>query len=1042
MAKDSWVPPSDLSSLDVLEVQALLNTLSNLIDDYESTPIDGSSMDESQRLMERRSQTLQRIDDTKSELDKVLAADKGPDGPPFDGGGQELTSETPIEDTRNEATLLKLDVSHGVLDFDPETVRYDIDLEGDVERLIVTAVAADPRAVIEVVSASPDSNWGHAISCSDGAFAVPILNGDDTIVSIRVSTEDGETSQTYTVNVTNAGFDDIVVSDIHLSDGEIVFDPLVSKYESIVENSVHSLTITPMLSDPRAAVRIVANDEIGSVVDVVTLVDGSFKIPSLPVGQTLVSIAVGAEAAPISDAYVIAVIRRANADVTLNSLSLSAGTLDFDPRQTEYNVDLPAEIENMDIVPETTHGGATVSVAAQLQDTGPTAGLDSQDGVFRVTGIGEGRSVVTLSVVSEDKTASQDYVLHIVRHSGAGTNLERLLWSRVMHDDIAGAYWIAESLQARQLPAPVPPLLLMAVQGARWLSPVWDQYVEDLAAIVSEVSISDDEDSHVLLRLAASIRPSLVAPETNLLAWVSSPRCLPEIEMLVSAVRDFASRGYALRSELINPGQGDEALQTLISAASADLRLWLDEARQHHTRFARANSVWQHLCSNGLLSAMLPHVIHDNREQVEMVRSNLAEMDRENAAIETINQIDRSLLGHSVPKADITGTARTWLLRRMREATTRITLWCELVELERAARQQDAGNWLQEQVLILREKIRVQYPNAIAALLRLSADSDNASLAASAQCMARSLDDLLDHLGLSIHIGPRHATTAIVEDLRTINAKAGSSQGGEASLGFLHAAVAKRLLWLPAVDLDDSGWPTRQSQLPDLPSEDLSLDDAIRVRIENDDFRFFDFLSSGVAHDRQLVLRDAYGHELKAAQDTLYDRIPKVREEVEQAANDGVIEYEGAQWNSLVGQLADIDVEQTLNFRFVHDSLQRIRNSVREDRERRREELIAEWAQLSLAFKEGAPADAAFLADSQNIFRLASAPTSPDIRVMEDCVSGLRNYRSGEHPNLPITPRRDHRNRLEDFLSFADEISDPQSYAAESKGLKMLLRGN
>ena len=175
LARDSWVPPLDLNSLDVLEVQALLNTLSNLIDDYESTPIDGSSMDESQRLMERRSQTLRRIDDTKSELDKVLAADKGPDGPPFDGDGQELTSETPIEDARNEATLLKLDVSHGVLDFDPETVRYNIDLEGDVETLIVTAVAADPRAVIEVVNASPDSNWGHAISCSDGAFAVPIL---------------------------------------------------------------------------------------------------------------------------------------------------------------------------------------------------------------------------------------------------------------------------------------------------------------------------------------------------------------------------------------------------------------------------------------------------------------------------------------------------------------------------------------------------------------------------------------------------------------------------------------------------------------------------------------------------------------------------------------------------------------------------------------------------------------------------------------------------------------------------------------------------
>ena len=1038
LARDSWVPPSDLSSFDASEVQARLKTLGNLIDDYEATPVDGPSMDESQRLMAQRSQILQRIRETKFQLDRMLAAERGPDGPPFDGDGQELASQTPIEETNDEATLLRLDVSDGVLDFSPETVRYDMDLESDIERLIVTPVATDSRAAIEVAIESPGGER-HLIECSDGAFHVPLLNALQTVVSVRVITQDDKAVQTYTLSATRAALSDIALSNIHLSDGEIAFDPLVGEYGSAVANGVDSLTITPTLSNPHAALRVTASDEAGNVVVVSPLVGGGFKILSLPVGQTLVSIAVLTEEHSVSNTYSIALTRIGSSDASLKSLHISTGIFDFDSTQTDYAVDLPADVDDLDIFARPTHEGATVTATVQLGDRGTSDNLDSQDGAFHISGIEDGRSAIRLSIASEDNRASQTYVIFVTKHARESTDLEQLLWSLVGEDDIAGAYWLARSLESAQLESPVPPSLLMAVQGARWLSPVSDIYVEDLASIVSEVGITNDDDVEVLLGLAASLRSALVAPETNLLAWLSSPKCLPEVEEIVSVVRDFANRGYALRPEFASRPEEDQPLQTLIHEASMEARAWLAEARQHHTKFARANNVWQYLCSDGLLSVILKHAVDDNREHVGIVRNNLSKLDHDGSAIEAINGIDRSLLGNSAPRTPIAGAARTWLLRRMREATSRAMRWCDLVERETATQRQE-GHWLLNQVVVLREHLQLQSPQVFDALLRLSTDPNPPAIVASARCAARSFCQLNEYLNVSLQPDQLPIISPITEDLQSIGASINAAREEDSRFGLLQATIARRLLWIPSFDLNDSCLPSNETQLAEWPSNSLSLEDAIRLRIDNDDFRFFDLISSSVALDRLVGLRDLHARELKAAQDTLRYRIAEVRENVNQATNDGVIEYEGAQWNAFVSQLDDIDADQALNFRSIHDSLERIIASVNEDRARRREELIGEWKELSARFSEDADANTEFLAALTDTFALASSLASPDIRVMEDCVSGLRNYRSAEHSVLFLPPWTDQRSGLEEFLTFTSSIADPQSYTTDSKGLRNLLR--
>ena len=61
-----------------------------------------------------------------------------------------------------------------------------------------------------------------------------------------------------------------------------------------------------------------------------------------------------------------------------------------------------------------------------------------------------------------------------------------------------------------------------------------------------------------------------------------------------------------------------------------------------------------------------------------------------------------------------------------------------------------------------------------------------------------------------------------------------------------------------------------------------------------------------------------------------------IRSVVDQSSNDGVIEFEGERWDRFIGEIDDIDVSQELNIKAVHDSLDRIKDSVDEERAQRR----------------------------------------------------------------------------------------------------------
>ena len=185
------------------------------------------------------------------------------------------------------------------------------------------------------------------------------------------------------------------------------------------------------------------------------------------------------------------------------------------------------------------------------------------------------------------------------------------------------------------------------------------------------------------------------------------------------------------------------------------------------------------------------------------------------------------------------------------------------------------------------------------------------------------------------------------------------------------------------------------------------------------------------------TLEDLYSADLTAARETLGEHLSGARAAVEQAANDGVLEFEGARWSELTFSLDDIEVATTLNFKQAHDTLEGVEGTVQKERNNRREELKSDWKTLTKELEE-VSLDTEVFKRLSDTFKLASRDESLDIRVMEDCVTRVRDYLSGDRQDLVLARSDISRETLEDFLRFSRGIGDPSPYQGH-RNLRRLL---
>ena len=714
-------------------------------------------------------------------------------------------------------------------------------------------------------------------------------------------------------------------------------------------------------------------------------------------------------------------------DASPRQNATGASALGEDDSDASVPDDKDARGESVDVVSETEIGGEEsdeiVPPDAPTDDSADSAEDGSATGERNA---GEDR---------EDAPAEEDEAKPESQDDAASPDeLKAAMWAMVEEDDLSGAYWIARSLEAQGRDMPAPSRLFAAAQGAKWLSPNSDAYVEDLFEVVSGHEIPEKNDVQKLLGLAAALQASVIKPETNLAAWLDSPESCRQLERVVAPIREFKDFGIPARPEDIDGSDGIEELRNSIAEASADAREWLEESLSHSHTYPPATTVFRNLCGNGVVREMLNPVANDERGYAEQVKAVAQDIRQEAAAVNAVNRIQQSIFAKGSP---IVSHARNWLVGKIQEAANKAIHWCDLVEREK--RSEVGGNkWWMEQVSNLRGGVGDNSQEVFVALDELRSDSRDAA----AGCVARSLARLLEYLRLPI---PENAALPAVSTVAEYLDATAADRADR-----LETAMGRRLIWTPSVRLGDDCLPAPDSfdemgrRLLEHPA---TLPDALKRRVEvHQDHRFYDVMSVRLSETCRADLEALREKARKGSEDALVDHAASARQDLHQAVRDGILEFDSSEWEDFNSQIAYFisDDSAELNhdanvddFQTAHEGIEAIQDALGGMRDEKRDELRRRWNVLLANARERADSDESAMRTWET--KITQADRQEDARVMEVCVTRLNNYLNGDERLLPASQYDSApRSAFDEFDKFLRGIPDPKERARGSSGLRAL----
>ena len=272
--------------------------------------------------------------------------------------------------------------------FDSTTTSYTARVTNSVTETTVTPTANHSGASYVIKLGG--------VTDSDGVVSLAV---GANIITIEVTAEDGNTSQTYTVTVTRAAppSTDATLSALSLSGVDFgTFAPATTSYTAEVANSVSQTTVTPTPNHAGASYVI----KLGGATDA----DG---VIALGVGSNVITVEVTAQDGQTTRTYTVTVTRAAelSSDATLSDLTLSGmdfGT--FDPATISYRARVASETTETTVTPTVNHSAASYVIKL--------GGVTDADGVVSLS---EGSNVITVDVTAEDGETSQTYTVAVAR---------------------------------------------------------------------------------------------------------------------------------------------------------------------------------------------------------------------------------------------------------------------------------------------------------------------------------------------------------------------------------------------------------------------------------------------------------------------------------------------------------------------------------------------------------------------------------------------------------------------------------------------------
>ena len=274
--------------------------------------------------------------------------------------------------------------------FDSTTTSYTAQVVNSVSQTTVTPTLNDSGASYVIKLGGVED--------ADGEISLGV---GSNVITVEVTAEDANSTQTYTVTVTRAAppSTDATLSALTLSGVDFgTFDSTTTSYTAQVVNSVSQTTVTPTLNDSGASYVI----KLGGVEDA----DGEI---SLGVGSNVITVEVTAEDANSTQTYTVTVTRAAppSTDAALSSLVLSGVDLGtFSPGTTSYTAQVVNSVSRTSVTPTLSDSGASYVIKL--------GGATDADGVIALS---VGSNVITVEVTAEDGNTARTYTVTVTRAS-------------------------------------------------------------------------------------------------------------------------------------------------------------------------------------------------------------------------------------------------------------------------------------------------------------------------------------------------------------------------------------------------------------------------------------------------------------------------------------------------------------------------------------------------------------------------------------------------------------------------------------------------
>ena len=292
-------------------------------------------------------------------------------------------------------------------------------------RSVTTSYSAQVANSVTEITVTPSVNHSGAsyviklggVNDADGTVSLAVGRN---VITVEVTAEDGNTTQTYTVNVTRADPPsiDATLSALTLSDIDFgTFASDTTSYSADVGNDISQTTVTPIVNDSGASYVI----KLDGVADP----DGTL---SLAVGSNVITVVVTAEDETTIETYTVTVTRSEplSTDATLKSLSIddvewSRLSLEY---ITAFWVTFDSSVTQATVRAVVNHPGASYVLKVD--------GVVDDDGVVPVVRVSAPvKPSITIEVTAEDEETTRTYDLSPRRMNSTNATLSALTLSGI-----------------------------------------------------------------------------------------------------------------------------------------------------------------------------------------------------------------------------------------------------------------------------------------------------------------------------------------------------------------------------------------------------------------------------------------------------------------------------------------------------------------------------------------------------------------------------------------------------------------------------------